>query len=527
MHWLKQNKVQIGIIVLLLTLSLPAVVSLFHSGFVSTDDGNWMVIRFSAFYQAIRSGQFPIRFLTRLNFGYGYPVANFLYPGFMYIGVPLKIVGFGYLNTIKILLGTSMILSGLTVFLFLRKFFDYVSAFFGGLFYVYLPYHLYDLTKRGSVGELLSMAIAPFVLWQVERQDVVWIAIGIFVLMLSHNTLALMYMGLIVISMGLSIYISKKKEKMINKYLLSLCLGLAMSSFFWLPAILELPNTVFSQTKISDFSKYFADPNLIGISSLAVFAAVISAFVIKKELIKKHRLTILLFLIGIISSFFSSALSSPLWSVLPVSFIQFPFRTLSVSILCSSFLAAFVLSQLSFRYKIVLGTILILATVYFSKDYIIAKQYSQEADGFYSTNEATTTVMDEYMPKWVKQKPIGHFKEKAEVIKGQGNISDIYYDANRVSFNYDSASPAIVQISTIYYPGWRAFSNGVEKSIFYDNKVGLIDLKLEQGNQKVTLVFGETPTRIAADLISIAGLLGLIAYVFRRKILGTMEFKII
>src|SRR2546421_9202065 len=38
---------------------------------------------------SLRHGQFPVRFLPRLNHGYGYPVADFLYPLFMYIGVPL------------------------------------------------------------------------------------------------------------------------------------------------------------------------------------------------------------------------------------------------------------------------------------------------------------------------------------------------------------------------------------------------------------------------------------------------------
>ncbi len=77
--------------ILVVVLAFPAVIALFHSGFFLTDDGNSMIIRFSAFYDAIRHGQFPVRFLPRLNFEYGYPVADFLYPLFLYIGVPIKL----------------------------------------------------------------------------------------------------------------------------------------------------------------------------------------------------------------------------------------------------------------------------------------------------------------------------------------------------------------------------------------------------------------------------------------------------
>src|SRR3989338_6197714 len=96
-------------ILLVLICSVPALLPLFHNGFFTTDDGEWMIIRFSAFHEALRDGQFPVRFLGRLNHEYGYPVANFLYPGFMYLGVPIKFIVFGFVDTIKIILGVSML----------------------------------------------------------------------------------------------------------------------------------------------------------------------------------------------------------------------------------------------------------------------------------------------------------------------------------------------------------------------------------------------------------------------------------
>src|SRR3990167_5281118 len=130
-------------IVILLLLVIPAVWFLLLPGFFESDDGEWMVIRFSAFYQSLVDGQFPVRFLGRLNYGYGYPVANFLYPGFMYLAAPLQALGFGFVNSIKIIMIISMLGGGLFAFAWLSKVFDRSSALVGGVFYTYTPYHLF------------------------------------------------------------------------------------------------------------------------------------------------------------------------------------------------------------------------------------------------------------------------------------------------------------------------------------------------------------------------------------------------
>src|SRR3990167_5400734 len=104
MSWWKRHKGQLITIFLLVLFSIPVILPLFRQGFFQSDDGEWMVIRFSAFHQALRDGQFPVRFLGRLNQEYGYPVANFLYPGFMYLAEIPKIIGFGFVDSVKIIL---------------------------------------------------------------------------------------------------------------------------------------------------------------------------------------------------------------------------------------------------------------------------------------------------------------------------------------------------------------------------------------------------------------------------------------
>jgi hypothetical protein len=80
-------------IIALVALCFLVLAPLLRPGLLVTDDGDWMVIRLSAFYQSLREGQFPVRFLGRLNYSYGYPIANFLYPGFLYIGSAIHATG--------------------------------------------------------------------------------------------------------------------------------------------------------------------------------------------------------------------------------------------------------------------------------------------------------------------------------------------------------------------------------------------------------------------------------------------------
>ena len=89
--------------IFVILMSLLVLWPLLRHGFYISDDGEWMVIRLSAFYQSLAEGQFPVRFLGRLNNSYGYPVANFLYPGFLYIGSLLHFLGLSFVNSVKII----------------------------------------------------------------------------------------------------------------------------------------------------------------------------------------------------------------------------------------------------------------------------------------------------------------------------------------------------------------------------------------------------------------------------------------
>lgn len=502
-------KKNILLIFILIIFSIPAVLPLFNKGFFQSDDGEWMIIRFSAFHQALSDGQFPVRFLSRLNYGYGYPVANFLYPGFMYLGEVFKVLDFGFVDTIKIILGLSMVGSAIFCYLWLSKFFDKLSGFVGALFYLYTPYHLFDLYKRGSVGEVLSLAVMPFVLWQIERKSLFWTALGIGFLIISHNTLAVLFLGLIVIYVSFDIYVSKDKKNLLRKYLLMIIFGLGISSFFWISAFFDLKHTIFSDIQVSEWSKYFSNLSLIGISTFFVFVLTTVFFIMGIIKLSKHGLTGIFLAIGILSLFFASSFSSPLWNVLPVSFIQFPFRFLSITVICVAFLSAVIVNQLKGNRKIIVIVVFFVFLGFSTMPHTNPIAFFDKGDSYYSTNEGTTTVKNEYMPIWVKNNPEEHFGEKVIIINGE--IRDLEIKSNRISFSTNSMIPTKATINTVYFPGWNATIDGRNASINYESK-GLIEVEMPEGQHKVVASFSETPIRIVSNIISLISVLFLIVF---------------
>lgn len=483
------------LLILLFLLSLPVLLPLIHAGFMQTDDGNWMVIRFSAFYQALRDGQFPVRWLGRLNSGYGYPVADFLYPGFLYLGVPLQVITSSVVTTVKTLFGLSLLASGIGIYLWLSGRVSRFGAFIGALVYLYSPYHLYDMTQRGSLGEVLALAVVPFVFWAMDRGYSTLLALLIGFLILSHNTLALMFIPVIVLY---ALIQGWRRKNMLTGFLGAFILGFGLSAFFWLPALYDLRYTIFHTTVISDWQQYFASLTVIGWGTLAVVLSALVLFLVKRSsLAKQSQLTIVLFLlVAVLSLFLSSPLSKAVWYALPVQFVQFPFRFLSLTVFAIAFLAAWTVEK-----KLFAGLVLAVLVIVTSLPFLTAQSYQYEELGFYTTNEATTTVKDEYMPIWAKQLPTAHAANL--VATATVSLQNTTKTSHGFSFSVSVPKKMVVTINQLYFPGWEVLVDGKQTNIAPTNPQGLISFTIPQGQHHIRGQFHETPLRVVADVLSL------------------------
>ena len=228
-------------------------------------------------------------------------------------------------------------------------------------------------------------------------------------------------------------------------------------------------------------------------------------------------MTLLFLCVTFLSIFLSSSWSNFIWQILPSSFIQFPFRLLSYLGITLAFLSAFVISEMQGVSKKVLVVILFSAVIISSLSYLSPKTYFDKGEGYYLTNEASTTILDEYLPKWVKEKSTQRAPQKIEIIRGKGEIENTLYNNKEISFTTKSDQEMLVQINTIYWPGWWAVVDQKQTSISYNNPKGVIQLVLAPGSHQIKLVFSETPLRLFADSISVASLAILIFLELRKK----------
>ncbi len=470
-------------------LAIVVLYPLLKPGFIVTDDGDWMIIRFSAFYQSLREGQFPVRFLGRLNDSYGYPVANFLYPGFMYIGSFIKAVGFSFQTSIEIIIGSSILLGSIAMYVWLNSFFTPLASFVGSISFLFSPYLLYDAYKRGSVGELLAIALVVSICAAIEKKARVLIPPLTLLLAISHNTLALFFIPF------LFVYILVKKQ---YRLLYPFGIGLGMSVFFWGPALFEQSLIAFNRITVSDPQHYFAMSQTILIqSSLFIIAAIISLFG-KKLIYKKERL--LFFTIIIIVCVFTTGISSYIWNIpLFAKVIQFPYRWFSLVLIIGPWFVAYMTDRKGIAR--ILAMIGIAYFMYVAFPYIKTESVVRP-DGFYSTNEGTTTVANEYMPKWVTKEFETRPAKKIDFYSGSGTLYQKKVNSQVIDVVIDAKEPSILQINTLYYPGWGGMLDNKKLDISIDNPYGVMRIDIPSGTHHLYMAFRETPVRFVFDMIS-------------------------
>ncbi|MDO8659114.1 MAG: hypothetical protein Q7K54_00765 [Candidatus Parcubacteria bacterium] len=538
---------KILLILFCILISVPAILPFFHPGYFPTHDGEWAVVRLTDMFRILRDFQFPARYSENLNFGYGYPLFNFVYPLPYYLGIFIYMFGLGFVGAIKTLFIGSVLLSAMFMFLASRALWKSTWAgIISAMLYIYFPYRMVDLYVRGSVGESLAFILFPLLFYLavklIARSSlllIVSVAISIASLIMTHNIMTVLFMPLYIVFILIQILLRDKKA--IKPFFISIVLGFGLSAFFWIPALFEKGNILLSQTPIASRNLYFVtfkqfifsrwgygvptDPNgfsyQLGPAHLAVIiiVALYSIFALIKS--KKHLIGHSVKIAGsltIIVAFYIFLLFKPsdfLWKNTPLlSEINYPWIVLGILGFLISLSAGFLCRQRMGRCAMVFLSIIAVLTVF---PYAKPQYYINRGDNYYLTNNATTTSSGELMPLWVKKIPVQRWKEKIEIINGEGVLRDISYNSKMLKFSIDALSQSTIRVNTIYYPGWNVLVDGINVPISYANEKGAMDISVNSGNHIVRMNFGETQLRLISDIISLASIAMLLLLIIRRN----------
>ncbi|MEK7450638.1 MAG: hypothetical protein AAB662_01720, partial [Patescibacteria group bacterium] len=113
------HKRNISLIVLILISIIP-ILDLFRPGLPLTHDGQDHVARIANFYQNLAEGNIIPRWAGNLNWGYGHPILEFLYPLPSYFASFFHLLKFTLVDSVKLVFGISFILSGLSMYIFIK-----------------------------------------------------------------------------------------------------------------------------------------------------------------------------------------------------------------------------------------------------------------------------------------------------------------------------------------------------------------------------------------------------------------------
>lgn len=463
MNVLNLIKKNLGLVSILL-LSFWAIRPLLMPGFFPIHDDT-QVARVFEMGKMLASGVFPVRWVPDLGYGYGYPIFNFYAPLAYYVGGIFMLLGFDALWATKMMMALGIILSGVFMYLLAREFFGKLGGLISGLFYIYAPYHAVDIYARGDVAEFWAYAFIPLVFLGIYKKNIPLGAIGFAGLILSHNLTAMMVTPFLIIAILLNCYIAPKGKKLLIACRLSLIvfLGLALSAFYWIPALLEMKYTnVMSQIGGgADFRDHFVcipqlwdslwgfggsvqgciDGLSFKIGKLHILAslAAIILTVFLNRIKSKHGIVIVLSFLGfLLSIFFMLDVSKSVWEAVPaMEFFQYPWRFLLLASFFSSLLAGSLVNietYLKVKPYIAASLLLIFLLFFNIKLFLPQTILSRVANDY--TNEkmlkwTTSKISDEFLPPDFK-KPKSEYETPKKPIEFKE--TSIEKTANLVSF---------------------------------------------------------------------------------------------
>lgn len=545
----------------IIILGAFSVLALFQSGFFEFHD-NTQVVRVFEMGKALSDGMFPVRWSQDLGYGYGYPIFNFYSPLPYYIGGFFVLTGFDALLATKLMFIFGILFSGVSMFLFSNKFFGIKAGLVSSIIYMYFPYHAVNIYVRGAVGEFFAYAFLPLVFYglysllSLEKAKknytkiiytIVLIAIGIFLVAISHNLSLFMLLLLLLVFLVISLFIVNNKKQFLIISLSSIVLGLALSSFYIIPAFLEMRYTnVASQIGGgADFKDHFVCLNqywnsmwgyggsikgcvdglsfkLGKINILLVFAAiaVFTPALYKKRFRLQEKTVLISFVLFVISIFFTLSISEFLWQSVPyLAYVQYPWRFLNFVSLFISFIVGYLFFWLAdfstVKQKsgvIIIGLIILLGLIFNQKLFTPQSFNSYPAEYYMQKNYISYTVSrisDEYMPKgFLKPQDYSEIPKENSYLEKNGTLKTLSSKTNYQKIEFSLNSPSELFINTAYFPAWRAYVNGEELEISQTNKG--MKVLLPQGKGIFELKFVQTPLEVFGNLLSLSSFLAII-----------------
>jgi hypothetical protein len=559
----------------LILIGLILAAPLLQSSALCTDDGALHIYRTVALDRALQDGLLYPRWFPDLAYGYGFPFFNYREPLGYYLLAFVHLLGASVPLALNLVLAGSLIASGLTMNLWVSDVFDRPAGFVAAVVTMAAPYTILDALVRANLPESIALALMPLILWSCGRlmtrggrRYFALAVLSLAALLLTHNISSLIFAPFLVAylvmyglvrgtdgSLRLTPHILRRTLHAVRPALVVLLLALALTAFFWLPALAEgqaaqlylthsargndyhfnfaLASEVFGPPGSSD--PLLLNPPLHMVLGWAQVALAVLGVLFVQRLSSREQRAHVIFMAITALLFIVMALpiSLPLWDALPlIRFVQFPWRFVGRAILPMSLLAGaaahavFHASRLTphaLRFTfLVLFTVpaLLSATPLLYPRVCAGKSNLTIADVFAYEHASTQIGVDPlgaYLPISVVKRPTGSPLEaqyaarepirrfdRTTLPEGAQLLSEAY----RSNFaSIELGGPIAFQATYLAFafPGWQVAIDDQPVPIVPSEPYGLITFEVPAGQHHIDIWFGDTPVRTWANVILLAG----------------------
>lgn len=553
--------------VAVILLTIPTFFTLLRPGFFYMQD-DLQAFRVHQMDKCFQDLQFPCRWVPDPGYQYGYPLFNYYPPSVYYLGELIHLLGFQFIDSVKILFILGFLTSSIFMFLLLRSFLNNWAALVGTMLYTYAPYKAVEVYVRGAMSEFWSLSLFPFLFWaslrlvQTKKKIyLLWFSLGLFLLLITHNLMSLIFLPVLGIWI-LSWIILEKKWKLSLKFILGGLLGLGMAAFFSLPIAFER-QYAHLETLLGGYFGYeqhFADIKQLLISNkfgygssfigpnddlsistgpvqvfVAVFALLISIYALRKKS-KLAILVIILFIVEIIILFMIHPRSIFIWKVIkPLEWLQFPWRFLADSIFVIAIIGAvgvFLIKhkKASYIFGSAIMVVVILMNISFFKPMNwINISDKEKFSGNLWEKQLTISIFD-YLPIYAKLPPIKKAPEYPEVLIGEIEFLKYEKGSNYQIGDLDVKKDSTIRLPLFDFPGMEVKVDG-EKQPHINNNckdqefcLGLITFDIPKGLHKVETRLTDTPIRTLGNSLTITSILIWVT-VYLRNVKSARDLK--
>lgn len=538
----------------LVLLVVPTFISLMRPGYFPIQDDQ-QAFRLLEMNKCFQDFQIPCRWIPDGGYQYGYPQFEYYGPSVYYLGEVIHLLGFQFIDSIKILFALGYLVGALGMYLLLKEYLGKYPAFVGALIYTYAPYKADEVYVRGDMNEFWALALLPFIFWAILKlvKNKSWrytavTALFIGALLMTHNLMSLIFLPIAGI-WGVSLIGIKKDWRIFPKLILGFLLGVGVAAFFTLPVLTE-QRYAHLETLLGGyfgFEQHFVSvkelllSNFWGYGSsvlgpyddlslstgLIQWVGALVALVFAGINFKKFKdLSPVLFLLAaieVVVLFMMHPRSIVIWNKLPfLAFLQFPWRFLSDSVFLLSLISAagvFIIQKreyLSKKMGLIYGGVLILAALILNLVFFQPKSWlnindSVKFSGASWTRQLTSSIFD-YLPIYAKLPPIHPAPDVPEVLGGTGQFLSYQKGSNWQKGQVEIDKSSVLRLPLFDFPGMRVWVD--EKEVPHRNDdcqgepfcLGLISFPVKEGTHLVEARLTNTPIRTLGNTLTIISL---------------------